>query len=154
MQLRIKLSDSTYNPVSGKSTVTIKTKRGIYTGVAKVHPDDEEVQSQYTGLRIAEMKAAKKAYKDELKREKIILHILPSIQKELIQTLNKCSTYQSFTWAQTLIEQRFYFIIKSHKKNINQLEMWIKSIDRSLKDNKKHLQQIKEKRRLNKRSNN
>ena len=146
MPLRVKLSNSAFDPVSGRSIVTIETKRGTYTGIAKVHPDDEEIQNKYTGLRIAEMKAVRKAYKDELKRERIILHALPSIQKDLIHTLDKYSAYQALAWAQLLVERRFYFITKSHKKRINYLEGWIESINRALEDNKKHLQQIKEKR--------
>ena len=146
MQLRAKLSNSAFDPVSGKSIVTVKTKRGTYTGVAKIHPDDEEVQSKYTGLRIAEMKAVRKAYKDELKRERIILHVLPSIQKDLIHTLDKYSAYQAFAWAQLLIERRFYFITKNHKKRINLIEEKIEAINHALEDNKKFLKQIKEKR--------
>lgn len=147
MQLRAKLSNSTFDSETGISTVTVKTKRGTYTGVAKVHPEDKEIQSKYTGLRIAEMKAMCKAYKDELKRERIILHVLPSIQKDLIHTLDKYSAYQALaSWAQVLINRRFYFMIKSHEKNINRLKWWIKSIDKALEDNKKFLKQIKEKR--------
>lgn len=146
MQLRVKLSNSAFDPVSGKSIVTVKTKRGTYTGVAKVHPDDEEIQSKYTGLRIAEMKAVRKAYKDELKREKIILHALPSIQKDLTHTLDKYSAYQALAWAQLLIERRFYFIIKNRKKRISLIEEKIEAINHALEDNKKFLKQIKEKR--------
>lgn len=146
MPLRVKLSNSAFDPVSGKSIVTVKTKRGTYTGIAKIHPDDEEIQSKYTGLRIAEMKAVRKAYKDELKRERIILHALPSIQKDLIHTLNKYSAYQAFAWAQFLIERRFYFIIKNHKVRIHLIKEKIEAIDHALEDNKKFLKQIKEKR--------
>lgn len=146
MQLRVKLSNSTFDPETGVSTVTVKTKRGIYTGVAKIHPDDKEIQSKYTGLRIAEMKAIRKAYKDELKREKIILHALPSVQKELIYTLNKYSIYQDFSWAQVIIKRKFYFIIENHRKRINLIEEKIEEINHALEDNKKFLKQIKEKR--------
>lgn len=146
MQLRVKLSNSAFDPVSGRSVVTVKTKRGTYTGVAKVHPEDKEIQSKYTGLRIAEMKAMRKAYKDELKREKIILHVLSSIQKDLIHTLNKYSAYQSLTWAQVLIKRRFYFIVENHKKRINLIEEKIEAINHALEDNRKFLKQIKEKR--------
>lgn len=146
MLLRVKLSNSAFDPVSGKSIVTVKTKRGTYTGVAKVHPDDEEIQNKYTGLRIAEMKAVRKAYRDELKRERIILHALPSIQKDLTHTLDKYSAYQALAWAQLLIERRFYFIIKNHKKRISLIEEKIEEINHALEDNKKFLKQIKEKR--------
>ena len=147
MQLRAKLSNSTFNPETGISTVTVKTKRGTYTGVAKVHPEDKEIQSKYTGLRIAEMKAMRKAYKDELKRERIILHVLPSIQKDLIHTLDKYSAYQTLlAWAQVLIERRFYFITENHKKRINLIEEKIEAINHALEDNKKFLKQVKEKR--------
>lgn len=146
MQLRAKLSDFTFDPETGISTVTVKTKRGIYTGTAKVHPEDKEIQSKYTGLRVAEMKAMHKAYKDELKREKIILHVLSSAQKDLIHTLDKYSAYQSLAWAQVLIRRRFYFIAKNHKKRISLIEAKIETIDRAFEDNKKFLKQIKEKR--------
>ena len=146
MQLRVKLSNSAFDPVSGRSVVTVKTKRGTYTGVAKVHPEDKEIQSKYTGLRIAEMKAMRKAYKDELKREKIILHVLSSIQKDLIHTLNKYSAYQSLAWAQVLIKRRFYFIVENHKKRINLIEEKIEAINHALVDNRKFLKQIKENR--------
>ncbi len=146
MQLRVKLSNSTFDPISGKSIVTVKTKRGTYTGFAKVHPDDKEIQSKYTGLRIAEMKAVRKAYRDELKRERIILHVLPTIQKDLIHTLDKYSAYHAFAWENLLIERRFYFIAKNHKKRINLIEEKIEEINHALEDNKKFLKQIKEKR--------
>ena len=146
MHLRVKLSNSAFDPETGISTVTVKTKRGTYTGVSKVHPDDKEIQSKYTGLRIAEMKAVRKAYKDELKRERIILHVLPSIQKDLIHTLDKYSAYQAFAWAQVLIKRRFYFMTESHKKRIDLIEEKIEAINHALEENKKFLKQIKEKR--------
>ena len=148
MQLRVKLSNSTYNPVSGKSIVTVKTKRGTYTGVAKIHPDDEEIQSKYTGLRIAEMKAVRKAYKDELKRERIILHTIKRIPKDIMHNVYHNSETEYATLQ--AVQKRFSFMTKYHEKNINQLKEWITSIDHSLVDNKKHLQQIKEKRRRSK----
>ncbi len=144
MQLRVKLSNSVFDPVSGKSIVTVKTKRGTYTGFAKVHPDDEEIQSKYTGLRIAEMKAVRKAYKDELKREKIILHTIERMTKDIINNIHD-NSYDEYLIMRT-IRLRFHFMTKYHKKRINYLEGWIESINRALEDNKKHLQQIKEKR--------
>lgn len=144
MQLRIKLSNSSFDPETGTSTVTIKTKRGIYTGTAKVHPDDKEVQSKYTGLRIAEMKAVRKAYKDELKREKIILHTVERMTKDIVHNVFDKS-YDEYLIMRA-VRLRLHFMIEYHKKNINYLNEWIKSIDQGLEDNKKHLQQIKEKR--------
>ncbi len=144
MQLRAKLSNSTFDPETGISTVTIKTKRGTYTGFAKVHPDDEEIQSKYTGLRIAEMKAVRKAYKDELKREKIILRTIERITKDIIHNVHD-NSYDEYL-IMRVIRLRLHFMTEYHKKRINFLKGWIESIDRSLEDNKKHLQQIKEKR--------
>ena len=144
MQLRVKLSNSAFDPVSGKSIVTVKTKRGTYTGVAKIHPDDEEIQSKYTGLRIAEMKAVRKAYKDELKRERIILHTIERMTKDIIHNVHDIS-YDEYL-IMRMVRLRFHYMTEYHKKRINFLKEWIESINRSLEDNKKHLQQIKEKR--------
>lgn len=143
MSLRVKLSNSAFDPVSGKSIVTVKTKRGTYTGVAKVHPDDKEIQSKYTGLRIAEMKAAQKAYKDELKRERIILHTIERMTKDIIHNIHD-SSYDEDLIMKT-IRLRFHYMTEYHKRNINLLKQWIESIDRSLEDNKKYLQHIKKK---------
>lgn len=144
MQLRIKLSNSTFDPVTGRSIVTVKTKRGTYTGVAKTHPDDKEIQSKYTGLRIAEMKAVRKAYKDELKRERIILHTIERMTKDIIHNIHD-SSYDEYLIMRT-IRLRFHYMTEYHKRNINLLKKWIESINHSLEDNKKHLQHIKEKR--------
>lgn len=144
MQLRVKLSNSAFDPVSGRSIVTVKTKRGTYTGFAKVHPDDEEIQSKYTGLRIAEMKAVRKAYKDELKRERIILHTIERMTKDITHNIHD-NSYDEYLIMRT-IRLRFHFMAEYHKRNINLLKGWIESINRSLEDNKKYLQHIKEKR--------
>lgn len=144
MPLRVKLSNSAFDPETGISTVTVKTKRGTYTGVAKIHPDDKEIQSKYTGLRIAEMKATRKAYKDELKREKTILHTIERMTKDI--THNVCDRSYDEYLIMRAVRLRLHFMTEYHKKNINCLEGWIESINRSLEDNKKHLQQIKEKR--------
>lgn len=144
MQLRVKLSNSAFDPVSGRSIITVKTKRGTYTGFAKVHPDDEEIQSKYTGLRIAEMKAVRKAYKDELKREKIILHTIERMTKDITHNIHD-NSYDEYLIMRT-IRLRFHFMAEYHKRNINLLKEWIESINRSLEDNKKYLQHIKEKR--------
>jgi len=144
MQLRVKLSNSAFDPVSGRSIVTVKTKRGTYTGFAKVHPDDEEIQSKYTGLRIAEMKAVRKAYKDELKRERIILHTIERMTKDITHNIHD-NSYNEYLIMRT-IRLRFHFMAEYHKRNINLLKGWIESINRSLEDNKKYLQHIKEKR--------
>jgi len=144
MQLRIKLSNSTFDPVTGRSIVTVKTKRGTYTGVAKIHPDDKEIQSKYTGLRIAEMKAMRKAYKDELKRERIILHTIERMTKDIAHNVYS-NSHDEYLITRT-IRLRFHFMTEYHKRNINLLKEWIESINRSLEDNKKYLQHIKEKR--------
>lgn len=58
-----------YNSETGIAEVTL-TKKGItVTANAKVHPDDKQYASEFTGLTIAEMRAYKK-YLEKRARQK------------------------------------------------------------------------------------
>ena len=49
-----------YNPETGVAEVTLTRKGITATASAKVHPDDKQYSSEFTGLTIAEMRAYKK----------------------------------------------------------------------------------------------
>lgn len=150
-QLKTKLFNSNFNPDTGVSTVTIKTKRGIFTGVAKVHPEDKEVQSKLSGLSIAEMKATKKFYKEELKRERLILQTIErEVKKDILPFVKNYNGDNYTCFAITrLLENRFYFMIRNHTNNIKFLKEQIQNIDEDLKHRKLLLTQIKEKKGQN-----
>lgn len=68
MNLNYKLIDAQFDAVEKTSTVIIGTDLGQFTGVAKLHPDDDtEHLSLYFGFEVAEMKAAEKYCKAKAK---------------------------------------------------------------------------------------
>ena len=83
------LLSSYFNPETGKSIVEVKHKKKIYHGVARLHPDDMDKASKYTGCRYAELRAEIKALKEEHKKEKIIC-------EEIHKFVRACSQYKNF----------------------------------------------------------
>ncbi len=145
MRLKTKLSKYNFNPETGTSTVILKTKRGYFTGTAKVHPDDKCVQSQFFGFRTAELKEKRKIYKEELKREKIALEAIERMQRDLEKNIHDTGSYDGYVIVIFSIRKRFYFMRRNHKNNINFLKSEIEAINNVLKEDKENLKKIKEK---------
>lgn len=146
MKLSTKLFKYDFNPDTGISTVTLKSKRGLFTGTAKVHPEDKEVQSKFFGLHAAENKALRKLYKEELKREKIILETIKRVQKDLQENLHDTGSYDDYVILSTL-RKRLYFMERNHSNNITILKDSLEEFKKSLAKDKEYLKKIKEKKR-------
>ena len=146
MKLSTKLFKYDFNPDTGISTVTLKSKRGLFTGTAKVHPEDKEVQSKFFGLHAAENKALRKLYKEELKREKIILETIKRVQKDLQENLHDTGSYDDYVILSTL-RKRLYFMERNHSNNITILKDSLEGLKKSLAKDKEYLKKIKEKKR-------
>ena len=58
------LVSADFNKKTGISTVIIKNEYGVFTGTAKLNPDD--IPSSFTGCRIAEIRAAIKMLKRKI----------------------------------------------------------------------------------------
>ena len=144
MKLSTKLFKYDFNPDTGISTVTLKSKRGLFTGTAKVHPEDKEVQSKFFGLNTAEKKALQKLYKEELKREKIILETIKRVQKDLQENLHDTGSYDDYVILSTL-RKRLYFMERNHSNNITLLKDSLEGLKKSLAKDKEYLKKIKEK---------
>lgn len=54
-----------YTLKDGTSIVIIEHKGELFTGNAKLHPEDKEKMSEFTGCRYAEIRATIKAFKHE-----------------------------------------------------------------------------------------
>lgn len=146
MKLSTKLFKYDFNPDTGISTVILKSKRGLFTGTAKVHPEDKEVQSKFFGLNTAEKKALRKLYKEELKREKIILETIKRVQKDLQENLHDTGSYDDYVILSTL-RKRLYFMERNHSNNITILKDSLEEFKKSLAKDKEYLKKIKEKKR-------
>lgn len=64
------LINSYFTERTGTSSCTVQRKGKIYTGFAKLHPDDAEKVSRFAGCELAEIRAEIKALKAELKQER------------------------------------------------------------------------------------
>ena len=77
--------NTTFNYQSGKSICIIEYKGISFCGEAKCHPQDEDFESERTGLQIAEIRANIKVLQfrrdTEIKPQiKILTHLLKNIQ--------------------------------------------------------------------------
>ena len=85
----MELLSSYFNEKTGKSVVVIKHKKKTYEGTARLHPEDAEKASKYTGCRYAELRAEIKALKEEHKAEKAAC-------EEVHKFVRACTQYTNF----------------------------------------------------------
>lgn len=85
----MRLVDSYYNEETGKSISEIIYKKHRYIGTARLHPEDADKASKYTGCRYAEMRAEIKALKEEHKKEKAAC-------EEVHKFVRACTQYANF----------------------------------------------------------
>ena len=85
MKIQMKTIASDYNEETGLSIVTISTDLGMFTGTAKLHPEDAEIASHFAGCRYAEMRAGIKYMKAKARETKQVLDSLTKIYKNLKQ---------------------------------------------------------------------
>lgn len=83
MKINIKIKSADYDKETGISKTEISTDIGIFTGYAKLSPDDKEIESNYAGCRYAEMRATMKYMLEKARLTKIRLQPLYKIDKEL-----------------------------------------------------------------------
>jgi hypothetical protein len=116
-----KIKNVIYNKEMGFSAVTISTRLGIYTGTSQVHPDDEDIASEFEGCHYAEGRAAINYLKEEKRIATIKLATLKNV-------------YQSY-------EQMKYF--SENKKEIKVLKAKIKDCEDKLNEITKGIEGIK-----------
>ena len=85
----MQLLSSYFDEKTGKSVVVVKHKKQLYEGTAKLHPEDKEKASKYTGCRYAELRAEIKALKEEHQKEK-------NACEEVHKFVKACSQYTNF----------------------------------------------------------
>lgn len=119
-----KIKDAWFAKETGISSVTISTRLGLFNGSSLVHPDDEDIASEFEGCRYAEGRAAI----EYLKEEKRIAIIKLETLKDL---------YKNY-------EQMKYFSenkkeIKTLKAKIRDCENKLNEITNGIEGIKKHL---------------
>ena len=85
----MKLVNSFFYKDSGISICEVKYKGELYDGKARLHPEDADLASKYTGCRYAELRAEIKALKAEYKEEKAAC-------EECRKFVKACTQYKNF----------------------------------------------------------
>lgn len=109
----MKLMSSYFNNITGESTVKVRHKKIDYFGVARLHPEDFEKASKYTGCRYAELRAEIKALKSEYKKEK-------EACEECRKFVKACSQYKNFD-AESPTAKVMYRQLNRRIKRVNDL---------------------------------
>lgn len=66
----MRLESSYFTAKTGTSSCTVQHRGKMYTGFARLHPDDADKVSRFAGCELAETRAEIKALKAELKEER------------------------------------------------------------------------------------
>lgn len=131
--MKYKLIDSSFNEKNGISYVKIKTKLGIFEGTAKRHPKDIDIQSNFFGCKLAELRAIKKFFlknKKEIKNKQLFLENLIS-NLQLLKNYNHNNTETRFIRKQYFILQKE---LQKIDKEILYLDIQIKTLSNNYRE--------------------
>ena len=112
-----------FNQKTGKSEVTLADKYGIYTGRAKLHPNDKNNASKFTGCRLAETRALLNYLKIKYKRTKIALDAIKNLNNDI--KLN-CQNIDS------KIQRRINLKLRDYSNEINEIKKDINALEKNL----------------------
>lgn len=102
-----------FHPETGESVVALADKYDIYIGEAKLHPDDKKYASELCGCRLAQGRAWLQALIKELRRKKIMLQTIKTLNKDI--QLN-CKNIDP------KIQRRINLKIRDYNKQISELK--------------------------------
>lgn len=88
-----KILNSDYNEETGISKVSIVSKYGEFSAIARLDPEDKELEydSAFFGCQLAEARCYIKLLKEKLKQERLMLKTLLDLNKKLAET--NCSLH-------------------------------------------------------------
>lgn len=132
-----KLKYSNFNTITKSSYVIISTYLGDFDGSCKLHQEDEDIQSNYFGCQIAEMRAILKF----LKLQKLILKNNYSTLENFNNDLIKMNDYNKNSVEARQLRKRMY-IIKSQLIN---KDVQIKNLSNKIYNDISNYRAIKEK---------
>ena len=99
----LQLVFSHYDPCSGISMATIRTKKGLFTGIAKLNPDDKDCGSRFAGCQYAETRARIKYYK-EMRKEAVIKR---KAMKDLYFSIYEAKDFRESSFESRKIKRAF-----------------------------------------------
>lgn len=144
--MKSKLITSTYDKETGISFAEIVTPLGKFTGVCKLHPEDQEYGSRFLGCDFAERRAYIKALKAKRKAVSAEIKTLEDLYKRLscYKDFNPDS-FEAKKIRKTIYEKKtsvesFKNLISAYEEALN------KSFEAAIEKKKKFLEKIEDKR--------
>ena len=118
-----------YDEATAITTCTLYDSRKdkIFTGVAKCHPDDMDLNSKYTGSTIAEMRAQIAALRDVRDNE-----IIPEIRalKEYYAAINQSKRFNPEGYENNMLQRK----IRQKETELSDIRKLIAAHSQELKD--------------------
>jgi hypothetical protein len=114
----MKLISSNYDKETGISTATISTPLGNFTGITKLHEEDKDIESNFTGCKYAEARAIAKYAKAHIKNLKLQIKTL----ENTIKVLESLKDYNKNSVEARAVRKQ-YFILQAN------LVDWIARVD-------------------------
>lgn len=104
----MKLIYSNYDKETGISTATISTPLGRFTATSKLHEEDKDIESNFTGCKYAEARAIAKYGKERIRIQKIKVKTL----EDTIKTIENIKNYDKNSLEARMLRKQ-YFIAQS-----------------------------------------
>lgn len=99
----MKFITSDYNSETGLSKVIIKHMGIVFSGEAKLHPEDKQYGSMYTGCTIAEIRATIKALRYELKSAEDETRYC----KNLVNSCTSCKNFNKYSKSSKVLFRQY-----------------------------------------------
>ena len=117
-----------YDKENGVSTCVITNKQGkIFIGMAECHPDDMDMNSEYTGSAIAEMRAEKSALQDMRDNE-----IIPELRalKELYGSMKHSKKFNPKSYENIMLQR----MIRQKEAELADIRMLVARQNEAIKE--------------------
>lgn len=124
--MKIKIIDTSYDTETKVSTVIINTDLGKFTGKARLHEEDIDIESSFAGYNYAEARAIIKYMKEKIKILNYKIDALANCEKAIKS--NKDSNWNSLEF-RSLRKQKFIL-----EKERNLWKERVKSLHQDLFD--------------------
>lgn len=110
--MRTKLIHSGYCEETGLSFAVINTKLGIFSDISTLREEDKEVESSFKGCQYAEIKAIKRAYKEEIKQLNFKIKALQDFEK----VLKNMKEYDEYSFEARRLRKEIFLYQKKKKE--------------------------------------
>lgn len=109
-----------FHPQTGESVVALADKNGVYTGQARLHPDDKDYASEFAGCRLAERRAWIQYLRKECRRKQIMLNTIKDLMKDI--DIN-CDCY-----IDPKVKRRFNLKLRDYSNEISEFKEAINTL--------------------------